>query len=397
MHEISSLHAAGADRSQDSATPLSRAGVSTRRDLLRMACGCAAAASLPGGAAIGAKRASGWIDVHHHHGTPELIRFLASHRSNRQLPPINWTVSGALEDMDRSGVETAILSQFAPYHLGTREARAVLARSLNESGARFAKDHPGRFGLFATLPLPSIDDCLAEIAHGLDVLGADGIAMVTSANGKWLGDPFFDPIHAELNRRKAVVYVHPWTSDCCVGLVPEIPEYVIEYGTDTSRAIGSLIWSGTTTRYPDIKFIFSHGGGTVPFLIERFLAGTQAEIVKGIVTKGVSTTFVPKQPPGGPLAELRRMFFDTAQVANPVALDALRKVVPVSQILYGSDYWYRTNAETVEGVLSSRVFSGAEIDLIGKKNMLGLLQHKPGSNIRLPVAGAAPAGSGAGS
>lgn len=347
-----------------------------------MACGCAAAAGLPGSPAIGAGRARGWIDVHHHHGTPELIRFLQTYKSDRQLPPIAWTVEGALEDMDRSGVETAILSQFAPYHLGTREERAALARSLNESGAKIARDHPGRFGLFATLPLPSIDDCLAEIAYGLDVLGADGIAMVTSADGKWLGDPFFDPIHAELNRRKAVVYVHPWTPGCCVGLVPSIPEYVIEYGTDTSRAIGSLIWSGTTTRYPDIKFIFSHGGGTMPFLIERFLAGTQAEIVKGIVTKGVSTTFIPRQPPGGPLAELRRMYFDTAQVANPVALDALRKVVPVSQILYGSDYWYRTNDETVRGVLGSRIFSGAETELIGKNNMLKLLQHKPGSGIR---------------
>lgn len=353
----------------------------SRRGVLAAACGCAGSLALGGsGAMAGAPGAPGArrIDVHHHHSNPELIRFLEQNRSNRQLPPVTWTVERALADMDRSGVQTAVLSQFAPYHMGTDVSRRMLARSLNETGARLASDHRGRFALFATLPLPSIDDSLAELRYGLDVLGAVGVAMVTSVNGKWLGDPWFDPIHAELNRRKAIVYVHPWTPDCCTGLVPQIPEYVIEYGTDTARAIGSLIWSGTTTRYPDIRFIFSHGGGTMPFLIERFLAGASAEVVPGIVTHGVRTSFVPKQPPRGTLAELRRFYYDTAQVANPVALDALRKVVPVSQILYGSDFWYRTNEETVRGLLEARVFSRAELDAVGRDNAVRLFGGDPG-------------------
>jgi predicted TIM-barrel fold metal-dependent hydrolase len=358
--------------------------VHSRRDLLAASCGAAALAALGGAALAADSRSPRRIDVHHHHGTPELIRFLATHESDRLLPPVGWTAQAALEDMDKSGVQTAVLSQTAPYHLGTAEERRALARSLNDAGARLGLDHAGRFGLFATLPLPSIDHCLAEIEYGLDVLGADGVAMLSSAAGKWLGDPYFDPIHAELNRRKAIVYVHPWTPDCCTQLVPQIPEFIIEYGTDTARAIGSLIWSGTIDRYPDIRFIFSHGGGTMPFLIERFLAGTSAELVEGIVTRGVSSVGAPPPPVVGTLNALRSFFYDTAQISNPVALDALRKVVSASQILYGSDYWYRTNEETVAGLVASQVFSQAELVSVERGNAERLFGGDPGRALRRP-------------
>lgn len=316
------------------------------------------------------------IDVHHHHGTPMFRDFMASHPSDRLHIPITWRVETALEDMDASGVTTAVLSQFPPYYLGTAAERRALARELNEAATRHARDHRGRFGLFASLPLPSIDDCLAEIAYGLDVLGADGIAMVTSVDGKWLGNPFFYPLYEELDRRQAIVYVHPFTPACCTGLVPEIPEYIIEFGTDTTRAIGSLIWSGTSARFPNIRFIFSHGGGTMPFLIERFLAGTAAEVIPGILTKGKSPPFVPPQPPLGILAELRRLYYDTAQCANPIALRALRDVVLPSQILYGTDYWYRTSVETIRGLNSAQVFSESELKAVRSDNALRLLGRR---------------------
>ena len=322
------------------------------------------------------------IDVHHHHGTPRFANFMATTPSDRAFPPNTWQVNEALADMDAAGVQTAVLSQFPPYHLGTREERRSLARELNEAAARHALDHPGRFGVFTSLPLPSIDDCLAEIEYGFDVLGADGVAISTSVDGKWLGHPFFEPLWEELNRRKAVVYTHPYTPACCCGLVPEIPEYIIEYGTDTTRTIGSLIWSGTTVKYPDIRFIMSHGGGTMPFLIERFLAGTEVEVVPGIVTKGKSPPFVPPQPPGGVLSELRRMYYDTAQCSNPIALRALRDVVNPSQILYGSDYFYRTNVETARGLNTSQVFSESELDGVKQLNALSLFGRHPGSCIK---------------
>ena len=334
-----------------------------------------------GAGQIGLRKSDRMIDVHHHHGTARFAKFM-DQPSDRAFPPNTWRVEEALEDMDAAGVATAVLSQFPPYHLGSADERRSLARELNEAAARHALDHPGRFGIFTSLPLPSIDDCLAEIAYGFDVLGADGVAMSTSVDGKWLGHPFFEPLYEELNRRKAVVYVHPYTPACCTGLVPEIPEYIIEYGTDTTRTIGSLIWSGTTVKYPDIRFIMSHGGGTMPFLIERFLAGTQAEIVPGIVTKGKSPPFVPPQPPGGVLSELRRMYYDTAQCANPIALRALRDVVNPSQILYGSDYFYRTNVETARGLNTSQVFSEPELDGVKQLNALSLFGRHPGSCIK---------------
>ena len=245
------------------------------------------------------KNGQGLVDVHHHYVTLQLQEFLALHPSERVFPQITWSVDRALDDMDAAGVETAILSQFLPYHLGTDAERRLVSRQLNESAARYADDHPGRFGLFTCLPFPSVADVLEEIAFGFDVLGADGVAMPTSVDNKWLGDPYFAPIYEELNRRKAVVYTHPMTPACCVGLVPQVPEYVVEYAADTTRTIGSLLWSGTTERYPDIRFIFSHGGGAMPFLIERFMAGTAEEIVPGIVTKGKSPPFIPEQPTSG--------------------------------------------------------------------------------------------------
>lgn len=329
-----------------------------------------------------ASTALGAIDVHHHYGSPAFVKFTQAYPSDRAFPPVTWRADEALADMDASGVGTAVLSQFPPYHLGTAAERRAVARDLNETAARHAVDHPGRFGLFTALPLPSIDDCLAEIAYGFDVLGADGVAIVTSVDGKWLGHPFFEPLYEELNRRKAVVYVHPYTPSCCTGLVPEIYEYIIEYGTDTTRTIGSLIWSGMTAKYPDIRFIFSHGGGTMPFLIERFLAGTSAEVIPGIVTKGKSPPFVPPEPPGGVLAALRRLYYDTAQCSNPIALRALRDVVLPSQIVYGSDYWYRTNMETMRGLDTAGVFAEPELQAVKRQNAHSLFGGRPGACVR---------------
>ena len=145
---------------------------------------------------------------------------------------------------------------------------------------------------------------------------------------------------------------------------------MIEFGTDTTRAIASLIFSGMTTKFPDITWIFAHGGGTMPFLIERFFqGGTSAEIVPGILTKGQDQPPVKNLPAGEViLRELRKCYYDTAQISNPVALGALRKVIPVSQILYGTDYWYRTAVESVRGLDTSKVFSAEELRAINRTN-----------------------------
>jgi len=220
-------------------------------------------------------------------------------------------------------------------------------------------DYPGRFGMFAALPLPDVEASLREIEHGLDVLKADGISLFTSYRDKWLGDPAFEPVMAELNRRKAVVYTHPEAPVCCRGLIPGINEAVIEYGTDTARAIARLLFSGTASRYPDIRWIFSHGGGVLPMLYERFVRAGNLPQNKPHVPNGV-------------MHELLRFHYDVAQIAHPPGLSALTKMVPISQILWGTDFPFRFGWEYNKG-LGEFGFSDADLRRIERDNALTLL------------------------
>jgi 6-methylsalicylate decarboxylase len=313
----------------------------------------------------------GRIDVHHHYLPPEFHAF--NRRFLKQSPaPSVWDKAEGLADMDRSGTALAVLSGFTSHVGGTIEDRRALARATNDFGAALMKERPGRHALFATLPLPDMDGCLREMEYGLDTLGAVGVTVYADSGDRWLGDPSFTPLHEALNRRKAVVFVHPHSPDCCVNLVKGVPDSLIEFAATTTRTIASLIFNGVTVRYPDIRFIFAHGGGVMPFLIERLLGGAQAEIVPGVITRG--QPIIPlKQPPGTALRELRRMYYDTAQIANPVALRALKDVIPSSQILYGTDVWYRSAQETSRGILQSGVFSARELEGIWRGNAMRLM------------------------
>ena len=316
------------------------------------------------------------IDVHHHITPPAILSFLDA---NKQNHPIQWSLAKSLEDMDQGGTTTALTSITSPgIWFGDVAGVRKVARGCNEYSAQLTADYPGRFGTFATLPLPDIEGSLREVEYALDTLKADGVCMWTNYEDKWLGDPLFDPLYQELNRRKAVVYTHPKQANCCRNVVPGVGEVMIEYGTNTTRSIASLIFNGMTTRYPDITFIFSHAGGTMPFLIERFLNGTAAEVVPGVVTKGQGGSGVvgsnpPKNAPKGVLYELRKMYYDVAQSSNPVALRALRAVVPVSQIVFGTDYPYRSTQEHVKGMATSGVFDAKELQAIDRDNAARIL------------------------
>ena len=335
-----------------------------RRGFLK---GLAAAAAMGAPALIGpvaAQTAPRRIDVHHHLLPP---RFAAAARE-RNLLPSNLGVldkTKSLEDMERGGVQTSITSIPSPgVWYGDVELARALARDCNEFGARMAADHKGRFGVFATLPLPDIEGSLKETAYALDVLQADGVHMWTNYDSTWLGHPQFTPLLEELNRRKAVVYTHPTSSPCCGNLLPEAPQAMIEYGTDTTRTIASLVLSGATHRFPDIRWIFSHAGGTMPFLVERFIfqAGVQSRTPEGAA-----------KIPNGVLPELARLHFDTAQSANPYALSSLMKLAPVTQLLFGTDFPYRNAAEHVNGLAECGLFSEADLTAIGRGNAARLL------------------------
>jgi predicted TIM-barrel fold metal-dependent hydrolase len=342
----------------------------SRRQVLAGLSALAAAAGPAGGAAAqGAPRAARpaarpqRIDVHHHLAAPGWVsRFVAA----KQIQPVisDWTPAQSLEDMDRGGVATAYLSVTTPgVWLADVAAGRQLARECNDYAARLVADHPGRFGMFPALPLPDTEGSLREIEYALDTLKADGIGLMTSYGDKWLGDPAFEPVMQELNRRKAVVYTHPTLANCCRNLIPGLPPPVIEFGTDTTRAIAQLVFGGTAARYPDISFIFSHAGGTMPFLIERFLF--QAKEPQAA-----------KQLPNGVLHELRKFYYDIAQTFQPAPMLGLKQLVPLSQILFGTDYPFRTTEEHVKGLRDSGVFSAKELQAIERDNALRLLPRQ---------------------
>jgi predicted TIM-barrel fold metal-dependent hydrolase len=299
------------------------------------------------------------IDLHHHLTPPGYVAKISG-RAPVSPPSANWTVAKSLDDMRLAGVAKAMLSISTPgLWFGDVAFAAALARECNEYGATLVRDHPDRFGLFAALPLPDVDASLREIAYGLDTLHASGVAMFTSYGGKWLGDPAFAPVFEELNRRRAVVFTHPTTSQCCGNLIPFIPDPAIEFATDTTRAIASLVFSGAAARYPDMRIVFSHAGGTMPMLIERFqfIARDPAMAAK----TGI-----------GLMPLLRRFHYDTAQAANPAAMSALRAVVPVTQVLFGTDFPYRRAEEHVTG-LAGCGFTNAELLAIDRGNAERLL------------------------
>jgi predicted TIM-barrel fold metal-dependent hydrolase len=317
--------------------------------------------AFPNGGPAAAQTAAGArrIDVHHHLIPPALVKALGT--AGLGAGSADWTPARAIEDMERAGV-AAGLSSIAPAGDPFRDVeRAVrLTRECNEYSARLAADHPRRFGVFAALPLPNIDASLRELEYAFDTLKADGLGLFTSYQDKWLGDPAFNPVFEELNRRNAVVYTHPNTANCCRNLLPGIGDGAIEWGTDTTRAITLWIFGGASERYPNVRMIFSHGGGTMPFLYERF-------------ANMASSAQNAKRFPQGFRGAAARYFYDTAQVANAPAMSALSKVVPVSQIVFGTDFPFRTASDHVKGLAECGVFSAADLRAIDRDNALAIL------------------------
>ena len=300
------------------------------------------------------------IDVHAHLTPPPYIQDLAG-TDLLKPPSLQWSPAKHIEDMDRAGVTKAILSITTPgVWFGDVQKARKIARYSNDYGAQLATDHKARFGSFTALPLPDVEGSLREIEYGLDQQKSDGVALFTSYDGKWLGDPAFDPVFEELNRRKALVYIHPTSPACCVNIMPVVADAMIEYGTDTTRAIVNYVFAGAARRFPNVTMIWSHAGGTMPYLIERFDNGEKLPNVRANM-------------PNGFRAEIRRFYYDTAQTANPITMTALKQLVPVSQIVFGTDFPFRTAAEHVDSLERGKVFDRAELDAIYRGNANRLL------------------------
>jgi 6-methylsalicylate decarboxylase len=307
--------------------------------------------------AVAQARKAQRVDFHHHFLPPRHVdKILAQRESGR---PPQWSPMRSLEEMDQNDVTTAICSLVQPgIWFGDVETSRGMARYCNEYAAQMAADHPGRFGFFAAIPLPDTAGSLREIEYGLDTLRADGIGLMTQFEGKYLGDPAFTPVFEELNRRKAIVYTHPTQPECCLGLVKGVTVSTIEYATDTTRTIASLLFSGTVARFPDIRFIFSHGGGTVPFLLGRFERLAEEKKDAWLVN--------------GAAPALRKFYYEVAQANHPGALDALLRLAPASNVLFGSDFPLRPVSEAVTGISRYR-FSNPQRSAIERDNALRLL------------------------
>lgn len=298
------------------------------------------------------------IDVHQHVLPPAYLTWLNDKGVGAAggLPLPSWSADGALAMMDTHGIATGVLSVSTPGTTPAADATdaATIARTANEYVAELAKDRPDRFGNFATLTLPYVDAALGEAAYALDDLGADGVVLLANSDGVYLGDPSFDPLMAELNRRRAVVFVHP--AALPGPNVDGIPPFVVDFLLDTTRAAINLVRNGVTTRYPDISFILSHGGGFVPYASHRIAA---------------TLSGVTGAAPADILAELRRFSFDTALTGSPAALPSLLAFAEPGHVLYGSDWPYATDAAVAyfTGKLDAYPELPAEIDNAAAKRL----------------------------
>ena len=290
------------------------------------------------------------IDVHHHLFPPPFVAGLVEHEHYLARGVArHWTPQVSIEDMDAAGIATAITSITAPgFDFAAPDRLAALNRECNDYGARMSADHRGRFGLFASLPLPEVDASLREIEYALDTLKADGIGLLTSYRDQWLGDPAFAPVMDELNRRNAVVYVHPTAPDCCRNLIPGIADWVLEFPVDTTRTIASLLFTGTFRRCPDIRFIFAHVGGILPLVAEHLVRAAEVDAKLAAMV------------PGGVRETLRGFHYDTALRMHPVGLASALQLVDSSHLLFGTDAPLRRSIDQLQGLLA---YGLAEQDL----------------------------------
>ncbi len=293
-----------------------------------------AAAMLPAPAAR-AQPAKTLIDTHHHFYPPRYLAQQKEWEGARKIPPFpgvfDWTPAKSIEQMDRAGIRTAVVSLASTPGLwfdASAENAAKTVRECQDFAAKMRQDHPDRFAIFAPLSMMNVDVTLKEIEYAFDTIKANGINLQSNYGDKWLGDPMYKPILEELNRRKAVVYVHPLVAACCGQLAMPTFGAVIEVPHDTTRTVTSLLLTGAFRRYPDIMWLFSHAGGTIPMMAGRIAA------------------FYDHNPkfkdmfPNGVAAELAKLNYDTANATSVPAMAALLKLTSAANVTYGTDYPY---------------------------------------------------------
>ncbi|WP_235547856.1 MULTISPECIES: amidohydrolase family protein [unclassified Nocardioides] len=264
------------------------------------------------------------IDTHQHIVPPGYREWLLAEGVDAGgMAPPAWSAQAAVASMDELHTEVGIVSLSTPgVHLSGDSARPSpyareWARRVNDFSAETVKDRPDRFGFFATLTLPDVDGALDELAHALDVLGADGVILPTNIYGRYLGDPAFDALFDELNRRRTTVLVHP--SELPAAPVDGIPPFAVDFLLDTTRAALNIAQSGTLERCPEVRMILSHAGGFMPYAAGRM------------------APFAGAGDPNLGRERLGRFYFDIA-LSSPTALPSLFALATPDRVLFGSDF-----------------------------------------------------------
>lgn len=307
------------------------------------------------------------IDVHHHILPPNFLSALNSLNINWTGGPDKprWSLDLAHETMGQMGIDAAVASASPGVYWGGETGFAVkLARETNEFLANVVRDDPEHFGAFATLPFPDVEASLEEIEYAYDTLGVDGVVLYSSQGGTYLGDTSYEPIFAELERRKAIVFIHPTTiPPGADGTGLTIPYGVAEFTFDTTRAVMNMLYSGTLERYPSIRYIASHAGGTIPYLAWRIAGASYLPELRD------------RAPKTDGLALLQKLYYDTALSTSEFVFGALKEFVPTSQVLFGSDFPYVTPAvlqAEKHGIESSAVLTHDDRAAINRENALRL-------------------------
>lgn len=248
-------------------------------------------------------------------------------------PTPDWSPTAALDFQDRYGIAAQVLSVSDPGVEFLDAADAVaMARYCNEYAAGLFRSHPGRFGGLAVLPMHNVADAIVELTHALDVLHLDGVVLLSAYRGVYLGDPRFEPLMYELNRRSAYVFVHPASIPATAKPGLPLPDFLMEFTFDTTRAAALLMASGTRDRYPNIRFQLAHAGGTLPYLADRI----------GVVSRTAAGTLVPDGVPAPSLLGIDRLtrgfYYDTALSAATAPMSAVRAITGLDHIVFGSDW-----------------------------------------------------------
>jgi 6-methylsalicylate decarboxylase len=270
------------------------------------------------------------IDTHHH----ILPDFFWEETENANAPvgglaPLRWSREASISFMDEAGIDVAVVSLSTPgVHTGNNAKARALARRCNEFSAELIHARPDRFRGFACLPLPDVEASLEELSYALDVFKFDGFVLFTNSNGVYLGDALLEPVFEELERRRAVVYVHPNPSPDAVAHSLGLPDNLLDFPTDTNRAVAQMHYTNRFARTPNVKYIFSHAGGSIPYLAARFAIIDEMGFIAGGDQRGTAADM------------FRRVYWDTALAASDPVLRMLRDVAGIDQILFGTDFPY---------------------------------------------------------